>query len=310
MNIKIRKIIKVAPSNINILETENTSTSYLYPSTSSTTSSGSIENIDPNGYKIYTIGWFASSVCQKKHETKDCSWTRNISQLIPVEIPGIPNWPDPARVPGTTGDKDDDYFFGYVCNNGSVAWNIRNCTCPDGQPPMPLNFGLCTNGKLDSTPYNLLATIKILREGYYRLQMVLDQFSPSCPAIKSGDQFSSLPEIYIYVYDNINETSDTNNGTILTANFNYNCNNPAKCVPKQSFWIDNTKLSIWYPNSSGYSLAAPPPQPETNGNAFYNSWPLAKGSILQFVLKNTCEGTGYNTNPGNFSGTIRITPEY
>jgi hypothetical protein len=303
-----------------------TTTSYLYPSTPLNDANGNlIGNIDPNGYRIYTIGWFASHICQNgffnscNPKPSDTNSVRIIDQFIKIEMAGIPYWPVPAQVPDTPGTSDNDYYFGYLCANGTVAYDIQNCKCADDNPPSPLDFGICasTANAIGPTPYSPLGTIKILKDGYYRLQMVIDDFSPSCPAVKNADGFFKyLPKIGVYQYDDITKLGTFNNGYLITANFPTGCaqgtqGDSGSCFGTYTFSVLGTSFKIWWPNSDdGSSLVAPPVQQTDQGDTFYNTWYLYSGNILQFVIQNTCNGSGDYTNPGNFQGVIRITPQF
>ncbi len=259
-------------------------------------------NIDPDGNYIYTIGWFAKNVAQGGPQ-------RNTSGYVAVTFDSnIPKFPPPAQIAGTSGPTGpNNYYFGYICADGELVYDITSCKCPNGTGPSPLNLGVCTSasGATGPTPYDPVATIQILTDGYYRIQFILDTFSPTCPATKDSDgiTYRYIPQMFINVF-NDSTAIGKDVYTTITTNFD------KQLIGTSSFYLEGNDWKVWYPNpSSNYSLVAPIPQPTNSGTDFYNTWPLYKGNILQFMINNTCKGTGYGADPGNFSGTIRLTPQ-
>ena len=340
MNFKIRKITKVSPGGIKVLATSLTSctactpncdpndpsdptcttTSYLYPSTPLNDAQGNlIGNIDPNGYQIYTIGWFASNICQYgffnscSPKPSDTSAFRSIDQYVPIEMAGIPYWPVPAQIPGTSGTSNSDFYFGYLCANESIVTDIKTCKCANGTYPPATDFGICNptgQAPIGPTPYYTAGNIVILQTGYYALQMVIDSFSPSCPAVRNSDgHFKYLPYIAILKYDNINQTDDTSNATVLTANFDSQCHYTtiSQCFGTKTFTVFGNQFTVWTVGADGSSLVIPPVQQSDSGNEFYNTWYLEEGNILQYAIKNVCNGAGTeDVNPGNFWGLSEL----
>lgn len=322
MSFKIKRVFKInnyshsintLDSTVGVCSSGPSCTSGLYPSqldlvsTSQAVANPNI-NIDPDGDYIYTIAWYANSV---SHKSKNDENHRNIYEYIPVPISGIPDWPPVAQISGTSGPTGpQNFYFGYMCANGSLVYDFQACKCSNGSTPQLSNLGLCTGasgpgpngayGPSGPTPYNNVATIKILTDNYYKIQMILDTFSPACCDTKNSDgSYNCLPDMEIYVYQDATYLGDTSKATLIATNYD------KTKIGSTSFSLNGQQWAIWYPNkNTDRSLVAPIPQPtdDNTGTVFYNQWPLYNGNIIQFILINRCK------NPGNFSGTIRLTP--
>lgn len=264
-----------------------TCTSQEYPT------SVSDPNIDSQGNPIYTIAWVTFA---------DKGDTEYIVSYIPVSIPGIPDWPKPAQISSTS-----NYYFGYICQNTQTAYDITSCTCPGGERPPAGDFGFCTSDTNGGTPYYPKANIEILANGYYGIQMILDTFSPACPATKddNGTTYEYLPQMQINLYQSKNDIGSSNKALIAS---NYD----SSLIGKKKITINGRSWAIWYPSpTSMTSLVAPIPIPnaDVQGTDFQNIYPLYAGNVLEFVLKYNCKGAGNTYNTGSFSGTIRIIPQ-